>query len=155
MGTLTALRPGESWSCWIFSADKRSSEEILTTTSAEGILGGDGAASHTFSCATSSASSSFRRSGFLFCAASASLLSTEVFSSSGTSGFVSFFLRVVRFGCAVVLALELDPSETGSSAIKFRDLTGEPRRLLRLPFENLCGEKKKNKSFRTKRNPNK
>lgn len=111
MGTLTALRPGESSSCWTNSADKRSSEEILTTTSGKGILGGDSAASHACSYVTPSAfvssflsTSLFGRTGFSLCDASASLSSTELFSSPVTSGFVCLFLRVVRFGCAVLLA---------------------------------------------------
>lgn len=136
---LAAVRPGEGFGLLASSADKRSAAEILTTTSEDTISAGDGAVLH-----VSSTSSSSTCSGFLLHASWVSkLLGGDWLTSSATSGFVCLFFRVERFGCALVLVSEVEASGMAlSSAMKFRDLTEEPRRLLRFPFENLYGKGK-------------
>lgn len=142
-----AVRPGECSSFLMSSADKRSVEETLTTTSGEGTLLRGLALLHSSTCSTSalftslflSTSSSSTSSGFLFRTSSvAQLPRGDWLTSSATSGFVCLFLRVVRFGCVVVLPSEVEASGmVSSSVMKFSDLREEPRRLLRFPFENL------------------
>lgn len=126
-----------------FSAEKRPADERPTSTLGEG---GDPVVLHALSGSTSalftvlflSTSSSSTSSGFLFCTSSLSQLPRgEWLPSSNTSGLVCLFLRVVRLGCVAVLASEVEASGMDSSAMKFSDLTEEPRRLLRFPFENL------------------
>lgn len=143
---LAAVRPGDG-SCFLASsADKRSDEEMLTTTSGVGTLAWDWAVPGESSRLTAlltlaflSTSSSAASSGFVFSTSSVfPLLWGEWLTSSVTSGFVCLFFRVVRLGCVVVLSWEVEaPGRGSSSAMKFSDLTDEPRRLLRRPFENL------------------
>lgn len=139
---LAAERPGERGSRLMTpSADNRSDDEMLTTISGEGIAGGvrgevplwSNSSSASFTLLISSTSFSATSSGFLFCTSSVG--EPEWLTSSGTAAVVCLFLRVARLGWVVAFASEVEM--VSSSAMKCNDLTEEPRRLLRFPFENL------------------
>lgn len=143
IGILAADRSEDGSGFMACSADRRSDGEMLTITFGDGIFGGDGGESTSTSALSGSlsffVSFSSGSSGFLFSTSSSLQLPWGTWlTSSDVSDFLCLFLRVVRLGWAVVLASEVEASGTGSSsAIRFSDLMEEPRRLLRLPLENL------------------
>jgi len=153
---LAAVRPGSSSSFFANSADIRSDVETLTTISGEGIVGGQravlplssGSSSAWFTELLLSISFSSTNSGFLFCTPSVWPFPREWLTSSAASNNAGLCLRVERLGCVVVLASEVDAGGTlFSSAMKFSDLTVEPRRLLRFPFENLDRKSERHNTF--------
>lgn len=143
IGILAADRSEDVSGFMACSADRRSDGEMLMITSGEGIFGGDGGESTSTSALSGSlsffVSFSSGTSGFLLSTSSSLQLPSCAWpTSSDASDFLCLFLRVVRLGWAVALASEVEASGTGSSsAIRFSDLMEEPRRLLRLPLENL------------------
>lgn len=127
--TLSAACLGVASGWRAFSADRRSDGEMLTTTPGEGISGGDWAE---LGVDSTSMSASCCTSIPLFSFSSGSWGVWISFLTSCTSAFVCLLARVARLGRAV----EVDASGS-SSAIKFRAVTAELRRLLRLPLDNL------------------